>query len=186
MRNLAECQAEVFRRSEKRINARKQRRKHILLACAPLALCLGIFGWFFSPEDAAQDPLVIKPAMGTSTNASTACTVAKVTVLGSGVSVIHTDTTTLIQISDFLDRCTGLPAATGSAAEETLKDSLDVPNKEYSYSANSAYTVALVTHWGETTQYRLSGSILTNMTDGQAYTLTREQETQLRKLLGIL
>lgn len=120
--------------------------------------------------------------MGTSTNASTACTVAKVTVLGSGVSVLHTDTTTLIQISDFLDRCTGLPTAPGSTAEETLKDSLD---KEYSYSANSACTVTLVTHWGETTQYRLSGSILTDMTDGQAYTLTREQETQLRKLLGI-
>ena len=182
MRNLAECQAEVFRRSEKRINARKQRRKHILFACFPLALCFGIFGWFFSPEDAAQDPLVIEPAMGTSTNASTACTIAKITVLGNGVSVLHTDTTTLIQISDFLGRCTGLPTAPGSTAEETLKDSLD---KEYSYSANSACTVTLVTHWGETTQYRLSGSILTDMTDGQAYTLTREQETQLRKLLGI-
>lgn len=46
MRSLQECQAEVFRRSEKRIKERKKRRKHILMLCIPLVLCLTTIGSF--------------------------------------------------------------------------------------------------------------------------------------------
>jgi len=50
MRNFEERKAEVFRRSEKRIKARKQRRNHILMACIPLALCLAILSAFLFPQ----------------------------------------------------------------------------------------------------------------------------------------
>ena len=40
MRDLQEFQAEVFRRSEKRIKERKKRRTHALMLCIPLVLCL--------------------------------------------------------------------------------------------------------------------------------------------------
>ena len=58
MRELHECQAEVFRRSEKRIKERKQRRNHILMTCIPLVLCLSIFGAFLFPQmdDLKQAP----------------------------------------------------------------------------------------------------------------------------------
>ena len=43
MRNLNECQAEVFRRSEKRIKERKRNRNRILAMCIPLCLIITIF-----------------------------------------------------------------------------------------------------------------------------------------------
>lgn len=42
MRNLEECRAEVFRRSEERIRARKRRNGVILAACVPVVLCVAL------------------------------------------------------------------------------------------------------------------------------------------------
>ena len=65
MRNLQECQAEVFRRSEKRIHERKKRRAHLLMLCIPLALCITIIGAYLFPKgdqqpisDISYEPMV--------------------------------------------------------------------------------------------------------------------------------
>ena len=50
MRELNECKAEVFRRSEKRMKERKRRRKHILLTCIPMVLCIMMLGVYVLPE----------------------------------------------------------------------------------------------------------------------------------------
>ena len=42
MRDLKECQAEVFRRSEEKIKARKRTRNRILAVCIPLCLLLSL------------------------------------------------------------------------------------------------------------------------------------------------
>ena len=42
MRDLQECQAEVFRRSEEKIKARKRTRNRILAVCVPLCLLLSL------------------------------------------------------------------------------------------------------------------------------------------------
>ena len=42
MRDLNECQAEVFRRSEEKIKARKRTRNRILAVCVPLCLLLSL------------------------------------------------------------------------------------------------------------------------------------------------
>ncbi len=49
MRNLQECQAEVFRRSEKRIQDRKRLRRRIQTTCILLVLCLAACGAYFLP-----------------------------------------------------------------------------------------------------------------------------------------
>ena len=49
MRNLQECQAEVFRRSEKRIHERKRLRRRIQTTCILLVLCLAACGACFLP-----------------------------------------------------------------------------------------------------------------------------------------
>lgn len=43
MRSLQECQAEVFRRSEKRIRTRRRAIRAVMV-CVPLVLCLTAFG----------------------------------------------------------------------------------------------------------------------------------------------
>ena len=43
MREINECTAEVFRRSEKRIKERKRNRNRILMCCIPFLICFTIF-----------------------------------------------------------------------------------------------------------------------------------------------
>ena len=56
MRNLDECRAEVFRRSEARIRARNRRRNAVLAACVPVVLCVVIGLAVGLPERAAEAP----------------------------------------------------------------------------------------------------------------------------------
>jgi len=49
MRNLEDCKAEIFRRSEKRIKERKRARKRVLAYCIPLCLMLVVGGLYLGP-----------------------------------------------------------------------------------------------------------------------------------------
>lgn len=49
MRNLEDCRAEVFRRSEKRIKERKRKRNRVLAWCIPLCLLLVAGGLYLRP-----------------------------------------------------------------------------------------------------------------------------------------
>ena len=49
MRNLEDCKAEVFRRSEERIKERKRARKRVLACCIPLCLLLVAGGLYVRP-----------------------------------------------------------------------------------------------------------------------------------------
>lgn len=49
MRNLEECKAEVFRRSEERIKERKRTRNRMLACCIPLCLLLVAGGFYIRP-----------------------------------------------------------------------------------------------------------------------------------------
>ena len=55
MRDLQECQAEVFRRSEEKIKARKRTRNRILAVCVPLCLLLSLKTVTQVPEINAGD-----------------------------------------------------------------------------------------------------------------------------------
>ncbi len=49
MRNLEDCKAEVFRRSEERIKERKRKRNRVLVCCIPLCLLLVVGGFWLKP-----------------------------------------------------------------------------------------------------------------------------------------
>lgn len=181
MRNLAECQAEVFRRSEKRINERKQRRKHILLVCVPLVLCLALWG-VFSPPQAARDPAAVEPAMGVENSASLTCSIVKITVSGNGFSADYTDTTDLLQISDQLNLCTATPSAPSSYKGETTKYEA---HEDFIYATAIPYNITVISHQGETTQYQLSGNTLKNISEDRTYILTPAQASKLLEVLKI-
>ena len=198
MRNLNECQAEVFRRSEKRIKQRKQRRKHILMVCIPLVLCLTALGTYLFPGTAPEDPrypLSNESAMGGLTGdryESFTCPIAKITVTGSGLSRSYTDVADLLLISDQLYACgirgSGTHGTTndGVADEgEDRKENGDIFSGSVADSSNIAYTITLITHEGVKTEYRLAGKTLKNLTANQTYTLSQTQVNELQELLGI-
>ena len=108
MRDLNECQAEVFRRSEQRIKARKQRRKHILLACVPLVLCITLLA-AYSPRDtktaADEESSVSKTPMDGPVgdwDGSFNLSVLRVDVSGLDFSKTFTDAADIMLISEQL------------------------------------------------------------------------------------
>ena len=195
MRELHECQAEVFRRSEKRIKERKQRRQRILMTCIPLVLCLTIFGAFLFPQlnNNLQAPEGMpesetQAAMGQDENQSMTCSIAEIKVSGNGVSIRYTDAADLLLISDQLNTYgTRAPETSGTTNEDgsDRSENADDVVGGVADSANAAYTITLVTHEGEKTEYQLIGNTLLNQTTNQAYTLTYEQAKELREILGV-
>ena len=195
MRELHECQAEVFRRSEKRIKERKQRRQRILMTCIPLVLCLTIFGTFLFPQlnNNMQAPEGMpesetQAAMGQDENQSMTCSIVEIKVSGNGVSIRYTDVEDLLLISDQLNTYgTRAPETSGTTNEDgsDRSENADDVVGGVADSANAAYTITLVTHEGEKTEYQLIGNTLLNQTTNQAYTLTYEQAKELREILGV-
>ena len=195
MRELHECQAEVFRRSEKRIKERKQRRRRILMTCIPLVLCLTIFGTFLFPQlnNNMQAPEGMpesetQAAMGQDENQSMTCSIVEIKVSGNGVSIRYTDVADLLLISDQLNTYgTRAPETSGTTNEDgsDRSENADDVVGGVADSVNAAYTITLITHEGEKTEYQLIGNTLFNQTTNQAYTLTYEQVKELREILGV-
>ena len=190
MRELHECQAEVFRRSEKRIKERKQRSKRILMTCIPLVLCLTAFGAFLFPQlfNHKQAPESILGPAGTQAAMGQDCAIAEIKVSGNGISIHYTDVADLLMISDQLHTYGTRAPETNAAVSEDGSDrneNADDVIGSITYSANAAYTITLITHEGVKTEYCLFGNTLRNQTTNQAYTLTYEQAKELRDMLGI-
>ena len=197
MRELHECQAEVFRRSEKRIKERKQRRNHILKACIPLVLCITILGAFLRPNvtpDGAIEPgetQAVMDGMGNDGFTSLTCPITKITVSGNDFSISHTEVADLLLISDQLySYGTRAPSSNGNTdgvvdEDDVPKDNGEDVSGSIMDSVNAAYTITMVNHEGEQTEYKLVGKTLTNLTTNQTYELTQTQVKELHNLLGI-
>jgi len=195
MRNFEERKAEVFRRSEKRIKERKQRRNHILMACIPLVLCITLLGAFLFPRATPEDPRFNGSAGGGLTEEkfeSLSCPIAKITVTGGNFSQTYKEVEDLLLISDQLYSYGSRGSETngttddGIASEgEDRKENADDVSGSVADSANIAYTITLITHEGVKTEYQLVGKTLKNLTTKQTYNLSQTQVNELYKLLGI-
>ena len=195
MRNFEERKAEVFRRSEKRIKERKQRRNHILMACIPLVLCITLLGAFLFPGATPEDPSFNGSAGGGLTEEkfeSLSCPIAKITVTGGNFSQTYKEVEDLLLISDQLYSYGSRGSETngttddGIASEgEDRKENADDVSGSIADSANIAYTITLITHEGVKTEYQLVGKTLKNLTTKQTYNLSQTQVNELYELLGI-
>ena len=195
MRELHECQAEVFRRSEKRIQERKQRRKHLIMACLPLVLCITILGAFLFPGGIPEDPRFNGTAGGGLTEEkfeSLSCPIAKITITGGNFSQTYREVEDLLLISDQLysygsrgSETTGTTDDSIVSEGEDRKENADDIYGNITDHSNVAYTITLVTHEGVKTEYQLAGKTLKNLTTKQTYDLSQTQVNELYELLGI-
>ena len=195
MRELHECQAEVFRRSEKRIQERKQRRNHLIMACLPLVLCITILGAFLFPGGTPEDPGFNGTAGGGLTEEkfeSLSCPIAKITITGGNFSQTYREVEDLLLISDQLysygsrgSETTGTTDDSIVSEGEDRKENADDIYGNITDHSNVAYTITLVTHEGVKTEYRLAGKTLENLTTKQTYHLSQTQVNELYELLGI-
>ena len=189
MRTLQECQAEVFRRSEQRIRERKKRRKHLLMLCIPLVLCLtavsGLlisgFGLSKSTDEAipemSYDGSVTYPAVNVSPDT--------VEVSGNGLSHLYTAEEDVQGIIDLIDKVVStmqVTTATGSVIAETTPASTMVTEEDP--KANTYHI--LIRHGnGRVNEYSLSESFLTDHATLQTFPITADTYCAFMDILNL-
>lgn len=198
MREINECTAEVFRRSEKRIKERKRNRNRILAFCIPLCLIVTVWSIMILPA--------MMPASKSDNNAGggmdimgsvdgTAAAYVRVEVMSTGTAtqsaILKDDADEVAQIyytvqSSFVNSGGGNKE---SAKEEAEDDALTDENKDYSQSGttnlSSGFRIIFITENGAQTIYSLSGDKLVNETTKQETILTEEQRSNLLDMLGL-
>lgn len=199
MRNLEECQAEVFRRSKKRIQKRDRLRKQ-MIASAPLVLCVFLLSVFVLPEwiaprsgDSAA-PEAVYGGMGQNysqeISQETDCSVSEIRVSGGDISRIYTDSSDVTEISSLLYACTRGGADSNGTALGAMrgekKEHADTVYESVVDSANTGYTLTLALDADKTEVYYLLDSTLTNLTTQQTHSLSLQQVNELKELVGIL
>lgn len=166
MRTLHECQAEVFRRSEERIRARR-RVARALLVCLPLILCITAFSLFVLPDLAAL------PGEPGSKNDSAAPppAVCRIDISEADQVISVTDQARIRAITDALTELNVSPDAPSGGS--------DIPE------ASGGCTIVLVSEDSSQTAYLLTQQSLTNRDTGHTVNLTQTQAAELTALLGL-
>lgn len=198
MRDLMECQAEVFRRSEKRIKARARRRKHMLMTCVPLVFCVSLFFAFlptWMPADYKGAPEDFGDGQTGNSSGSLVSVYAKIDVTGSNISRTYTKATEVLNISNLLNACmANEPESDASTNGELRGEENENEKHEENLFAGTTdayapavkeYTITLTLHQGGTVNYRVSGNVLVDLNTNRTYPLTQAQKTALNELLGI-
>ena len=197
MREINECTAEVFRRSENRIKERKRNRNRILAFCIPLCLIVTVWSIMILPA--------MMPASKSDNNAGegmdimgsvdgTDASFVRVEIMSIGTATQSTiqkdDATEVAQIystlqSSFVNSGGGNKE---SVDEEAVDDAL-TENKDYSQSGttnlSSGFRIIFTTDNGAQTIYSLSGDKLINEKTKQETILTEDQRSNLMNMLGL-
>ena len=197
MREINECTAEVFRRSEKRIKERKRNRNRILAFCIPLCLIVTVCSIMILPammpasksDNSAGEGMDIMGSVD-----GTDAAFVRVEIMGIGTAtqstVLKDDAAEVAQIyytvqSSFVNSGGGNKESVNEEAED---DALTA-NKDYSQSGttnlSSGFRIIFTTENGAQTIYSLSGDKLINETTKQETILTEDQRSNLLNMLGL-
>lgn len=208
LRDLKECQAEVFRRSEKRIAMAKRRRKQLLITGIPLMVCITVLVSVILPKvepempqqpvdaefstalgDEGETKSIFSGAAGVPEGYAS-CSVACIQVTGMGINEAYTEETDILRIYDQLQSCAlYMPEANAGDSQalhsQTVKDvGEDTQSDQIKYSTDG-YAITLMMEDGSQEVYWLSENILTDQTWGESFSLTQSQLEALKELLGI-
>ena len=197
MREINECTAEVFRRSEKRIKERKRNRNRILAFCVPLCLIVTVWSIMILPammpanksNNSAGEGMDI---MGGVDGADAAFVRVEIMSIGTATqsTIQKDDATEVAQIystmqSSFVNSSGGNKESVNEEAED---DAL-TENKDFSQSGttnlSSGFRIIFTTENGAQTIYSLSGDKLINETMKQETILTEDQRSNLLNMLGL-
>ncbi len=177
MMELKECQAEVFRRSERKIKARKRRKKWVILACIPLVLCVAVFLWRIPLAwDADEAPQSTQGAIGIEMREQ--LSVSRIDVVWDSGTASLTDAECVRKIVDIV-RDASIPY--GNRGEENDAENATAPT-----FVEMGYAITFILDNGESINYCLVGNMLIDPEIPYCLSLSQEQVEQLHSLFGAL
>lgn len=195
MREIRECTAEVFRRSEKRIQARKRKRNRVLLCGGAMLICLTVLSVSLFPALRPMEKnFAVQENMGLpAENPETATAPASYVRLeiqenGQYYALVEEGT----EVSHIYRRVEALLDPTAGQDEIALPESLPGATVEDYCSATQGapeealdYAMTFSTAEGSTLTYRLTGNRLINASTEQSVVLSDNQLAELKEALGI-
>ena len=204
-----ECQAEVFRRSEKRILERKQRRNHILMACVPVVCCAALLVALkpIMPSDQKTEPEDTTQQESTGRPESDGMMASNsVAVIGSGFSNNVTMLEDFQAITGIIESITTgsgdrnnattddplygdalMPDGAGDRNNATTDEPLcgEASDVDGAAPMSGGYLVTVIGEDGTETVYRLDGLSLVNQTTNERFLMDADTSLLLNNALGI-
>lgn len=195
MREINECTAEVFRRSEKRIKEHKRNRNCILALCIPLCLIVTVWSIMILPamlpagmDNAAEGADIF---LDKENQSSIVCSYTEVEIQDAGkfperykkVTDKVEVTKIFTSIHSLFDEVNGADQSVGETNDEDGAN-----GKEQQTDATgklTGYLITFSTEDGSQTVYNLSNNILLNVNTNETVILTDIRVAELKAALGI-
>ena len=194
MRDLQECKAEVFRRSEKRIKEKKRHRRYALAVCVPVLLCVAVLSVYYYPEmkptDINAEAVTTNPVNEMYTTMEGSHTAIElfagsVSISGNGISLSYTSEETVEGIAQMLDQ---ILLDAEKSDEDTLKDfatSESVSSGVNQSGKEREYKILVKRGDDTVAEYLLMGPVLRNQTTQEQIRMSGDALTELKDALGI-
>lgn len=195
MREIKECTAEVFHRSEKRIKERKQNRNRILMYCIPLLVCLTVFSATILPammpvgsDNAAEHTGIVdsNDSMGSISGSYVKIEIQDV----SDFSKYFQSITSKDEVADLYDTIQSVWSS-GSESYPNASGGDDEP-KDYNNTSETdtntkgtVYEITFSNAQGKKVSYLLAGNVLTNEITSEKLCLTSDQALELREAFNL-
>ena len=166
MRSFEERKAEIFRRSEERINEKRKKRNRIISICIPVLICLGAYSIFILPA--------MMPAGESAADDAHQEIADEVVIYPVTVEFFDNDSNLICSYTES-EKIMQLCTVTDSIINEnsTLNESASIVVPENCYSVVFTYNT------GGKSTYKVIGNTLFNTATENYYTITPEQKATL-------
>lgn len=214
MREIHACTEEVFRRSEKRIKARKKARNRMLLLCIPACLAVTALSamilpamrtqgntadMVFSSEDSGRLDAadrsdgtngIIETSQESAAHESVLCPYTAVEVQAADLSAANsgkvTDQAVVEGLFDTIRSLFEDVEKESQVRDEAFEVVESAVDRDQTGSAGSeAYTILFTSEEGLKTAYHLSGNTLSNGDTNETVVLSDTQAAELLSVFGI-
>lgn len=193
MREIKECSAEVFRRSEKRIKERKRNRSRILALCIPLFLMVSVWSVMTIPAMlsindktvSVEEKADIEGAASFSSAAFVRVEMASVATAQS--TILKEDAHEAAQIYQMMQSVFVYDGAGDDNAESDVVSD-ENENKDFSRVENTAasgYQVTFTAENGVKTVFLITKDTLIDESNGRKAALTEERRLEILTALGL-
>lgn len=194
MREINECKAEVFRRSENRIKERRKRRNRILALSTPLCLCVVLGIIVLSPSKKTADLADPESAgvlestedMDGTKGDSDGAVYSMVEIEKNNVSVPqYVKETDMVGVNHILE------SLESSFREPGEQDNMGAQNETIDTDGNYSMalpdlTITFSNAAGGQMVYLMYGNGLSNVTTNESVLLTEEQQSELMKEIDMM
>lgn len=175
MRELNECKAEVFRRSEKRIKERKKKLKRILALCIPLCLAVTVLSFAVLTKE--------KVKYGDYGAESYVCSYTEAVIsTADGTYTVSRKITDKVEVTNIFSAIFNLYNEAYDAGTDGNENAGALPDT--STESNNC-VITFRTEDGFQTVYTLEGNELSSVDENMKTVLTDSQVAELKEVLGI-